>query len=359
MIIGPGMGTVWHVAELRFHYRMTDRGGVDPISFGAVNDNPTIPTDRPGQTGSEGPTGSLLDRRRVLIAGLGGLGVAGSAMLLGACGSGEGSGDGDTVALEDVRAPQLVPLFPRDVAYLAAGIPSRLIFTVTDDEGIPRLDLPEKAGFTIRQDDEQIAGPIEAVRYSEDIPRPYLGFTFTFPEKGIYDIYADVDGKRLNAPVIVVDPDEVRMPVIGEKLPSAPTATEDKPRDVDPICTLVPQCPFHEHDLEDVLGTGRPVVVLLATPAYCQTTACGPILENLMAEAADLPDDVVVIHSEVYKNAAAVDDINDAALAPLPEIYNMAFEPSLFVTDSEGILVARGDIAVDRVEMRELLALAR
>lgn len=290
----------------------------------------------------------------MLIAGLSGLGIAGSAALLSACG-----GSDETVPVPQAQTPQLVPLFPRDVAYLAAGVPARLIFTVTDDEGIPRIDLPEQVTFSIRQDDEPVGDPIDAIRRDEDIPRPYLAFAFTFPEKGLYDVYATVDGQDLNTAVIVMNPDEVKMPVIGEPLPPVATATEAKTLDVDPICTLVPQCPFHEHDLEEALGTGRPVVVLLATPAYCQTTACGPILENLMAEAGDLPDDVIIIHSEVYKDAAAVDDLNDATLAPLPLAYNMAFEPALFVTDSKGILVGRGDIAVDRAEMRELLALAR
>lgn len=355
MIIGPGMGSVWHGRYLRFHYRPTDDDGRCRISFGDVSSETSgqahhlDPSD-----GSDHADRLRLDRRTILLAGLGGLGVAGATAFLSACSSSE-----DTVPLPETGAPQLVPLFPRDVAYLGAGLASRLIFTVTDEDGIPRMDLPESATFTVRQDDEQVGDPVEAVRHDVDIPRPYLALTFTFPDKGIYDIYATVDGHELNAPVIVVGPDEIKMPVIGMPLPSAATATEDKSHDVDPICTLVPRCPFHEHDLEDVLGTGRPVVVLLATPAYCQTTACGPILENLMAEAKNLPEDVIVIHSEVYKDAAAVDDINDATLAPLPAAYKMAFEPSLFVTDSEGILVGRGDIAVDSVEMRELLALAR
>ena len=298
-----------------------------------------------------------LNRRGVLLGGLGTLGIAGAASLLSACG-GDDEGSTDTKPGSDVGS-QLAAMFPRDVAYLAAGVPARLIYTIIDSEGVPALELPEMATFTVKQDGTQIGDEVVAKSRSENMPRPYLAFEFTFPAKGVYDVYAKVDGKTLNSPVIVVDASEVKIPQVGSPLPAAPTATTTNTLDVDPICTQVPACPFHEHNLADVVGTGKPIVLLLATPAYCQTTACGPILETLMEEAKSLPPEVIVIHSEVYKNPTAVDDINDATLAPLPLAYKMSFEPSLFVADAAGTLVARGDIALDAGEMREMLTLAR
>ena len=69
-------------------------------------------------------------------------------------------------------------------------------------------------------------------------------------------------------------------------------------------------------------------------------------------------DDLIVIHSEVYKNPKGVADLSQAELAPLPATYDMLWEPSLFVTDAANTIVARGDIVVDRGEMAEMLALA-
>ena len=287
---------------------------------------------------------------------MGGLGVAGSAILLCACGESEESVTPDP---KDSGGPQLVAMFPRDVAYLAAGVPARLIYTIVDAEGVPADTLPKEVTFSIAQDGKAVGQPVVAQSRKENMPRPYLSFDFTFPAKGVYDVSAKVDGAKLNSSLIVVDPSEVKMPVVGQPLPSAPTPTLTNTLEVNPICTLVPTCPFHEHNLEDVIGTGRPIVLLLATPAYCQTTACGPILETLMTESAALPPEVIVIHSEVYKDPTTAKDLNDATLAPLPMAYNMSFEPSLFVADSAGTLVARGDIVVDATEMRQMLALAR
>lgn len=313
-------------------------------------------TSRASIPTASGTVPPRLGRRQLLHGGLAGLGLAGAAYVLSACG---GNSETQDASGKGVPKKSLVAMFPRDTAYLAAGIPSRLIYTVADAEGVPASKLPGSVEFTVKMNGKVIAGPIKSTPHGDRVPRPYLPISVTFPSKGMYDVYAEVDGETLNSQVLVVNPDEVKIPLVGRTLPSAPTPTVRDSLGVDPICTRAPQCPFHEYDLATVLGTGKPVVVLLATPAYCQTTSCGPILDILIDEAKSLPKDVVVIHSEVYKNPKTVDDLNNAALAPLPEAFNMTFEPSLFVTDASSKLVARGDIAVDRADMAAMLALAR
>ena len=99
---------------------------------------------------------------------------------------------------------------------------------------------------------------------------------------------------------------------------------------VDPVCSRVPPCPFHEVNLKDAVGQGKPIVLLIATPAFCQTAVCGPILDMLVEEAGGRTD-LTVIHSEVYKNPKDVRDLQDATLAPAPEAYDLRFEPIMFV----------------------------
>jgi hypothetical protein len=111
-------------------------------------------------------------------------------------------------------------------------------------------------------------------------------------------------------------------------------------------------------DLQDVVGKGKPIVLLVASPAYCDTDVCGPMLDLLVEQAAGRPD-LVVLHNEVYKDPKSVSDLNDAELAPVPDAYDLRFQPVLFVTDAAGRLVARGDALVDRSEMAQMLALAR
>jgi hypothetical protein len=295
-------------------------------------------------------------RRTLLRSGLGGAGLLATGALLGAC-----SSTADTTAEGIVAGPEenLTALFPRDITYVAAGYPSRLVYTITDAEGVPAMEIEGPLTFSVEYSGEAVGDPIEVVPHGDGVPRPYLPLPFTFLDPGIYDVRATRGDVVMSSQVIVDEPAAVPNPLVGDVLPSAGTATAAQPLDVDPICTRVPTCPFHEHDLAAVHGTGVPIVVLLASPAYCRTTACGPILDILIEEAAALPENVIVIHSEVYKNPKSVRDLNDAQLAPLPATYEMGFEPSLFVTDAAGVLVARGDIAVDRTEMAQMLALAR
>lgn len=268
--------------------------------------------------------------------------------------------EGNTVAEGVSAGPEqnLQALFPQDVRFLAAERPSRLPFTLADAEGVPFSTIDGPVRFTVAFDGEQVGDPVEVEPRGDGVPRPYLPLYTTFPRPGIYDITAEHDGDAMSTAVQVHPVADVDQPLVGSPLPSSDTSTPERSFDVDPICTLAPQCPLHDVNLADVVGTGVPIVVLLATPAYCQTSACGPILDLLVEQAASLPGEVVVIHSEVYQDPKDVPDLSQATLAPLPLTYDMLWEPSLFVANSAGELVARGDIVVDRGEMAEMLALA-
>lgn len=302
-----------------------------------------------------GDDSRILDRRTLLRGGIAGVGaVALGGTILSACG-----GSGDTVSEGVHRGPEmsLAALFPRDVPHIAAEVPTRLPYSIFDVEGVPLAAIDAPLKFTVSFDGDAVGEPLEVRPRGDGVPRPYVPFEFTFPRPGLYDIQTDYQGNKLTSQLQVFPRNEVKPPLPGDPLPPANTPTTAKSFEVDPICTRVPTCPFHDHDLSEALGGSRPIVVLLATPAYCRTTACGPILDLLIEVAADR-DDLVVIHSEVYKNPKVVDDLADAALAPLPNDYVMPFEPCLFVTDSSHSIVARGDIVVDRTEMAEMLALA-
>lgn len=252
----------------------------------------------------------------------------------------------------------LTAMFPRDLPYLAAEVPSRLVYALTDVEGVPLSEIAGPVRFTVSFDGEQVGDPVEVAPRAEEVPKPYLPLGFTFPRPGLYDVHAEVDGERLNSQVQVADAEDVRQPLVGGPLPPTSTPTTSQSFDVTPICTRSPEiCPFHSVELTQALGARRPVVLLLASPAYCRTTACGPILETLIDLVGDRQD-LAVIHAEVYKDPASARDLSSAELAPLPKDYAMPFEPCLFVADSGGTVVARGDIAVDRSEMAEMLALA-
>ncbi len=295
-----------------------------------------------------------MDRRTLLRTGVSGVGALALGGAAAAC-----SSEGETISEGVGAGPEqrLQPLFPRDVAFAAAAAPSRLPYTLVDAEGIPFDTIDGALDFTILLDGEQMGDVLTVEPHADGVPRPYLPLMVTFPQPGLYDVETSYQGSELRSQIQIFPAADVDQPIVGTMLPPANTPTPGQTFEVDPICTLAPQCPFHQVDLTAALGTGKPVVVLLATPAYCQTSACGPILDLLIDEAG-ARDDLTVIHAEVYQDPKGVKDLAMATLAPLPLTYQMGWEPSLFVTDASNLIVARGDIVVDRTEMAEMLALA-
>lgn len=299
------------------------------------------------------------DRRTVLR---GGLGLGALAVSSGALGGltlvGCGDDSSGTTAAGDAATPDhtLLASFPQGDPYIAAGTPTRMPFLITDAEGIPMSDIEGPVTFTVVKDGDQVGDPVAVDPRSEGIPRAYLPLTFTFPDPAIYDVTAEYGGESLLATVQVFTADQVAPPVVGEAMPSVATPTPTSTLEVDPICTRVPACPFHATSLTDALAAGSPTVVMVSTPAYCQTAICGPVLDLLMSEAPNHPD-LTVIHAEVYMSPADATNLSTAPLAPLPDELGLTFEPTMFVLDGSGVVVARADIVVDRTEMQELLAL--
>src|SRR3546814_11078234 len=76
----------------------------------------------------------------------------------------------------------------------------------------------------------------------------------------------------------------------GDAIPAVATPPPTDARGVNPICTAEPACPLHDVSLADALGEGRPIALLVATPAFCQIAICGPVLDVLLEATGGHPD---------------------------------------------------------------------
>jgi hypothetical protein len=135
-------------------------------------------------------------------------------------------------------------------------------------------------------------------------------------------------------------------PQAGQKAPVAHTPTVGEVSDISQIDTRVPPDDMHSDDLADVLGK-KPVVLLFATPALCQSRVCGPVTDIAEQVKQDVGDRVAFIHQEVYNN----NQINDG---PRPQMtaYGLNTEPWLFVIDRNGKVstVLQGPFSVQELE---------
>jgi hypothetical protein len=132
---------------------------------------------------------------------------------------------------------------------------------------------------------------------------------------------------------------------VGDKAPDVPTPTVADVGDVTKIDTRVPPDDMHPN-LQDVYGK-KPVVLLFATPALCQSRICGPVVDVEQQVKRDFDDKAAFIHMEVYND-------NDPSKGTRPQLhaYRLPSEPWLYVIDKQGIVrtAIEGAFSVDELK---------
>ena len=138
-------------------------------------------------------------------------------------------------------------------------------------------------------------------------------------------------------------------PVVGQAAPLSPSPTTTDTLGVSPICTRQPACPLHTVSLSTLIGAGKPVAALFATPARCQSQYCGPVLDELLNIMGPYKDRITFVHIEIYQA------LTGTAHVPTVDAWRLASEPWLFGIDPAGVIQARLDGAFGGDEMKALL----
>ena len=291
-----------------------------------------------------------LTRRAVLLGGAG----AAAAVVLGACGS--SSDDGATnVELEpaDPDGLVLVQVFSAN-DYVVSSIEQRMVFALGQPSGLlVNEGIPDSLTFDLFRLDEAgqripYGDPVEVAKHGEGVPQSYYPLRTTFDEPGTYTVVTTVpDAGELEASLEVVGPAAIPLVQPGSPMRDQPTPTVADPMGVDPLCTRDTPCPFHEVSLREALAQPTPIAFLVSTPAFCQTAACGPVLD-LLVQQADAYPGIQFIHCEVYADDKGPTGGN---LVPVITQLGLTFEPSLFLVAAGGTLAERLDNAWDRTEL--------
>ena len=290
-----------------------------------------------------------LSRRQVLLGATG-------TVLLAACAKKE-EGDGDatvpstTSTLPGASSGGLI-LFKAFQPKQPVGVELRLPLALADSEGSFDVDLPRRISVRLRGPDGNVGAPMAIDRHERDLPRGYFPLRTTFDAPGRWTIVAEAGKTQVETTVDVAAASELpAIPAPGDPLPDIPTPTRKDHRGVNPICTAEPICPFHAVSLDDAIGAGSPIVLLVSTPAYCQVAICGPVLDLLTTRQAQFEaSGLTVIHAEVYVDRQA------QQTSPTVDALGLDFEPSLFLAAPDGTVTDRLDSIFDGDELDEALA---
>ncbi len=298
------------------------------------------------------------------------------ALLAAGCG---GSSEETTVP-PTPKATEFPPVEGRTLAELAETIPasklvaapSQLVF----DEGRNRyafgvftlsrklVNDAEVALYFAPGTDGKALGPFPASAESLETPPAYQALGSATGEPEVAYVIPDVDLDRAGEWRIIAlfkTPDGVqgtRMPsIVVGKFPEIPASGEAPPRihtptvddvggDLERIDTRNPPDRMHEVDFADVIGR-KPVALLFATPAFCESRLCGPVVDIAEQVREETGEEVAFIHQEVFND-------NDPGKGVRRELraFNLETEPWMFVFDAEGKVSSRFEGAFSAEELR-------
>jgi hypothetical protein len=213
------------------------------------------------------------------------------------------------------------------------------------------VDGPATGPFPARIEDLTTKAAFRAQSTSSDPNAAQVAYVadINFDKPGPWEFVALIKSGNSYEASLLPSPNPVGdypSPQVGQRAPVVHTLTAGEVSSISQIDTRVPPDDMHSDDLANVLGK-KPVVLLFATPALCQSRVCGPVTDIAEQVKQEYGDKVAFIHQEVYNN----NQINDG---PRPQMtaYHLTTEPWCFVIDRSGRVstVLQGPFSVQELE---------
>jgi hypothetical protein len=178
-----------------------------------------------------------------------------------------------------------------------------------------------------------------------------------FKRPGAYELLGlvQIDGRLMAAESAQEQVRVVRespVPDVGERPPPISTPTRESAGSIEAIDTRLPPDTMHDQNFAAVVGR-RPVVLLFATPALCQSRVCGPVVDVTEQVKSEHEGDVEFIHMEIFNE-------NKLENGPRPQVraFGLPSEPWAFVVDARGRVAARLEGAFSARELKAAIGIA-
>jgi hypothetical protein len=127
-----------------------------------------------------------------------------------------------------------------------------------------------------------------------------------------------------------------RTPAPGTPAPRSRNLIASDVLDLRQIDTSDPPDPrLHQVRIADAIAQGKPQVIVFATPKFCTSRVCGPVVDIVRTLLPVYGDRVVFTHQEIWRDAAAHE------FFPTVVEWNLQTEPWIFVVDGKGIVRAK------------------
>lgn len=127
-----------------------------------------------------------------------------------------------------------------------------------------------------------------------------------------------------------------RTPALGTPAPRSHNLIASDVQDLRRIDTSDPPDPrLHQVRIADAMAQGKPQVIVFATPQFCTSRICGPVVDVVRTLLPAYGDRVVFTHQEIWQDAAARE------FFPTVVEWGLQTEPWIFIVDGKGIIPAK------------------
>ncbi len=139
-------------------------------------------------------------------------------------------------------------------------------------------------------------------------------------------------------------------PRVGERAPSVESRTRG---DVSALVELTsdpdPEPGLYVLSIAEALALDRPLLLTFATPAFCHSRTCAPVLEAVKAVWREFSTEISGIHVEVFENPDSPSRLVEAEAFVA---WRLPSEPWVFVVDAGGMIRYAFEGAVTEEELR-------
>jgi hypothetical protein len=106
---------------------------------------------------------------------------------------------------------------------------------------------------------------------------------------------------------------------------------------------------LHRVRIVDAIAQRKPQLIVFATPQFCTSRMCGPVVEIVRQLLPEYNKQVAFAHQEIWQDFAS------KKVFPTVEEWRLVSEPWIFIVDSDGIIRAKFEGLVTGRELEAAL----
>ncbi len=193
-------------------------------------------------------------------------------------------------------------------------------------------------------------GATEKLGGADDFDAPNVWVThLELDAPGPYTLLVELEGTDVQAVGQIEVAESAATPAIGSTAPPSdnPTLADGFPEDI--TTATPPDVELLRYSVKESIEDRVPFVVVFATPKFCQSRVCGPVVDVVDKVRLGLGDSGVrFIHVEIYEGNDPSKGFNRWV-----QEWNLPTEPYTFLVDGDGIVRAKFEGLVTVGELEE------